>query len=263
MSIYENLTVSGATDVSLQKPINPRTTEPGSMLTGSAIRNAIADGTICISDFDPKRINPNSYNVRLDPRLRIYSYTQNFAKVPYAMTYSMEDASLIASDDDYEYYRTKNELRPPLDMHSNNPTQDIIIPETGLTLYPGVLYLGCTVESTGSDHYIPMLEGRSSGGRHGLSIHVTAGFGDVGVAGTWTLEITVVEPLTIYPYDEIGQVCFHTVHGDIDQLYRGKYYKQEGPTASKFHLDEYIDKNHPEWGGHAPCPKFTRIENTD
>ena len=44
-----------------------------------------------------------------------------------------------------------------------------------------------------------MIEGRSSVGRLGLFVHVTAGFGDVGFCGYWTLEMFAVQPVRIYP----------------------------------------------------------------
>lgn len=74
-------------------------------------------------------------------------------------------------------------------MKTPNAVKKLIIPEEGLLLEPRRLYLGRTNEFTKTDKYIPMLEGRSSTGRLGLFIHVTAGFGDVGFAGFWTLEI--------------------------------------------------------------------------
>ena len=77
-------------------------------------------------------------------------------------------------------------------MKKPNPTRKITIPEDGLLLAPNKLYLGRTNEYTKTDKYVPMLEGRSSTGRLGLFIHVTAGFGDVGFAGYWTLEIFCV-----------------------------------------------------------------------
>ena len=55
-----------------------------------------------------------------------------------------------------------------------------MIPEEGLLLEPNKLYLGRTKEFTTTSKYVPMLEGRSSTGRLGLCIHVTAGFGDIG-----------------------------------------------------------------------------------
>lgn len=88
-------------------------------------------------------------------------------------------------------------------------TRRLTIPPEGMVLKPGKLYLGRTVERTRTDKFIPMLEGRSSVGRLGMGIHVTAGFGDIGFDGPWTLEITVTEPLRIYPLVEIAQIYYH------------------------------------------------------
>lgn len=78
-----------------------------------------------------------------------------------------------------------------LDMKKDHAVRKIVIPEEGLLLEPHKLYLGRTNEFTKTEGFVPMLEGRSSTGRLGLFIHVTAGFGDVGFAGYWTLEIFV------------------------------------------------------------------------
>ena len=110
---------------------------------------------IVIEPYDPKRLNPNSYNLSLHPDLLVYENKQ-------------------------------------LDMKIANPVQKLTIPEEGLVLEPDRLYLGRTNEFTKTDRFVPMLEGRSSVGRLGLFIHVTAGFGDVGFAGYWTLEIFCV-----------------------------------------------------------------------
>lgn len=124
---------------------------------------------------------------------------------------------------------------PPLDMKSKNETIEITIPEEGFVLQPGVLYIGRTVERTWTDEFIPMINGRSSGGRLGISIHICAGFGDIGFDGTWTLEITVVEPVRIYPNTEIAQVCYFKPCGKAKKLYRGRYHGQTDATASRFY----------------------------
>ena len=129
----------------------------------------------------------------------------------------------------------RNYFLPPLDMKKDNETMQLMIPEEGIVLQPGVLYIGRTVERTWTDKYIPMINGRSSGGRLGISIHICAGFGDIGFDGTWTLEITCVEPVRIYPYSEIAQVCYFSPCGKVKNLYRGRYYKQEDATASRFY----------------------------
>ncbi len=96
-------------------------------------------------------------------------------------------------------------------MKEKNPTAQLVIPKEGLLLQPGRVYLARTVERTFTDKYVPMLEGRSSVGRLGISVHVTAGFGDIGFNGHWTLEITVEQPTVIYPDVEICQIYYHTI----------------------------------------------------
>ena len=133
---------------------------------------------IVIEPFDEKRLNPNSYNLSLHNQLLVY----------------------------------ENEL---LDMKTPNPVKQLTIPEEGLVLDPGKLYLGRTQEFTKTESFVPMLEGRSSVGRLGLFIHVTAGFGDVGFAGYWTLEIFCVQPIRIYPGVEICQIYSTTSEGTM------------------------------------------------
>ena len=79
---------------------------------------------------------------------------------------------------------------------------------------------------------MPMLEGRSSIGRLGIFIHVTAGFGDVGFSGYWTLEIFCVQPVTIYPHVEICQIYYHDLLGDYDRYESGKYQNNTGIQPS-------------------------------
>ena len=68
-----------------------------------------------------------------------------------------------------------------------------------------------------------MIEGRSSIGRLGIFIHITAGFGDVGFSGYWTLEIFCIKPIIIYPNVEIAQLYYHTIDGDYEEYNSGKY----------------------------------------
>ena len=135
------------------------------ILTGEAISKELGK-KIFIEPYAEKFLNPNSYNLRLHDELLVYT---SF----------------------------------PLDMKKRNSTQKIIVPEEGLELEPGKLYLGRTLERTRTEGFVPMLEGRSSIGRLGMFVHVSAGFGDVGFDGFWTLEILVTHPLIIYPKVEI------------------------------------------------------------
>ena len=107
------------------------------ILSGRAIQKHIGSDII-IEPYDPKRVNPNSYNLSLHNELLVY---------------------------------TGNTL----DIKQANPTECIVIPEEGLVLEPNRLYLGRTNEYTKTERYVPMLEGRSSTGRLGLFILHPAG----------------------------------------------------------------------------------------
>lgn len=176
------------------------------MLTGDMIAQEIKNGNITISNFDPSKVNPNSYNLTLNRKLLVY-----------------KDATI--------------------DFKKKNETEEIIIPEEGYVLQPNTLYIGSTNEKCGTDRYIPMLNGRSSVGRLGICIHITAGFGDIGFNGTWTLEITAIKPVRIYPDIEICQVSYFTPYGESNIKYEGRYQGQIDPTASRSNLEKKVYLN--------------------
>ena len=170
------------------------------ILSGKEIHQQVENGTISIDPFNSGQLNPNSYNLRLHSDLLVY-------------------------DSDV------------LDMKEKNSTSPLTIPNKGLLLEPQKLYLGRTIERTATDKYVPMLEGRSSVGRLGLFIHITAGFGDIGFDGFWTLEIFCVQPIKIYANLEICQIFYHTIDGDYD-LYRSKKYQSnKGVQPSMLYKD--------------------------
>lgn len=59
-------------------------------------------------------------------------------------------------------------------------------------------------------------------GRLGVPIHLTAGKGDVGFCGYWTLEIMVPQPVKVYPGMPVGQLIYYTVNGEVDNPYNTK-----------------------------------------
>ena len=157
------------------------------ILSGEEIVKQIDAGNIVIDPFLSSRVNPNSYNLRLAAELLVYTGAA-------------------------------------LDMRIDNPFRKIAIPESGLVLEPGKVYLGRTIEHTETRGFVPMLEGRSSVGRLGLTVHVTAGFGDVGFNGCWTLELHCVQPIRVYAGVEICQIYYHTIKGDwFEYGVGGKY----------------------------------------
>ena len=196
------------------------------ILTGVKILEEVKNGTIEIDKYDQSRINPNSYNVCLDNKLLIYKTPDTH--------HDMKRFRLMPKVHDVMSYYDDIIL----DMKKDNPTDEIIIPETGFMLQPGILYLGSTRERIMTKKYVPILSGRSSVGRLGMAVHITAGFGDVGFDGRWTLEIEVVHNLVIYPGLEIGQVYFETLEGDSSYQYHGRYNHQEGVTASRMYQEK-------------------------
>jgi dCTP deaminase len=155
------------------------------VLSGHEIKNQLGTNII-IDPFDDSRLNPNSYNLTLHHEL------MNYEEVI-------------------------------LDMRRPNRVRRITIPPEGLVLNPNQLYLGRTVERTETRNLVPMIEGRSSVGRLGLFVHVTAGFGDVGFCGYWTLEMFAVQPVRIYAGVAICQIFYHDIHGTFTEYASDKY----------------------------------------
>jgi len=119
-------------------------------------------------------------------------------------------------------------------MKKNNEMIELLIPEEGLVLYPGTIYIGRTIERTETKGLVPCINGKSSVGRLGISIHATAGFGDIGFEGFWTLEIFVIQPVRVYPGVRIGQLYYEEADGEITSTYEGKYQNNTGAEGSKY-----------------------------
>ena len=155
------------------------------ILTDQKILEAIADNQIVIEPFDKSCLGTNSYDVHLGKTLAVY----------------------------------RDRV---LDARKHNQIDYIEMDESGYELQPGVLYLGVTEEYTETHNSVPFLEGKSSIGRLGIDIHATAGKGDVGFCNTWTLEISCVQPVIVYPGMPIGQLIYFLVEGDIINYYNKK-----------------------------------------
>ena len=230
----------------------------GGMLTASEIDKQIRLGHIKIDPYSPKQLNPNSYNLRLADELKIYKRNSPIDRLNVVDLEAYMQRAYDNSDEAM-YIKEKSIRTSPLyndpsltsiagvrldnlDAKKDNEVITFTIPEEGIELYPGILYLGRTIEETYTDRFIPMINGRSSIGRLGISVHVTAGFGDIGFNGTWTLEITVVEPIRIYKGMELCQLCWFTPVGEIE-LYKGRYLNQVDPTPSRLYQSYEGDNN--------------------
>ncbi|MCB0736606.1 MAG: dCTP deaminase [Bacteroidetes bacterium] len=155
------------------------------ILSDQEILKEIEEGSILIEPFREECLGTNSYDVHLGKYLATY----------------------------------KDRV---LDARKHNQIEEFVIEEEGFVLEPNTLYLGVTEEYTETHKHVPFLEGKSSVGRLGIDIHATAGKGDVGFCNTWTLEISVSQPVRIYAGMPIGQLIYFDVHGGITNYYNRK-----------------------------------------
>ena len=160
-------------------------------------------GNIVIEPFNPANLGTNSYDLTLSNTLILYT-------------------------------------ERVLDVRKKNPSAPIIIPEEGIVLQPNIVYLASTIEYTQTLRHVPILMGKSSLGRLGLFVHVTAGFGDVGFAGHWTLELVCVQPVRIYAGMKIAQI----VYNDITEMPKVSYDKKEDAKYSNQGKDPVASKNY-------------------
>lgn len=180
-----------------------------SILSGSAIQAAVERGDIVIDPFRPEHVNPASVDLTLGNTVRIYT------------------------SDAYGNYLLDSKRDNP----SNAWTFDV------LELQPGSMVLLHTAERVRTDRYVPVLDGKSSLGRLGVCVHLTAGFGDPGYDGQYTLEVTAVYPTRVYAGMRFCQMRFHSMEKTLAEvedstkrlLYNGNYTGEAsmGPVPSR------------------------------
>jgi len=155
------------------------------ILTGEEIRSRLG-ADISISPFRDEHCNPNSYDLTLHNELLVYEEVV-------------------------------------LDVKEPNRYRRMTIPEEGLILSPGQVYLARTVEYTETKRLVPMIEGRSSLSRLGLFVHGSGGFGNIGFQGHWTIELFTVQPIRIYAGIRICQIAYHEIVGNVGEFESSKY----------------------------------------
>jgi dCTP deaminase len=174
----------------------------GGILSGLEIARQVELGEIKVTPWDPTLLNPASLDLRLGRAVAFY-----------------------ARD------KMKGLL---LDCKEEQVALVTVIPDAGFVLVPGHLYLMHTEERVWSHRHVPVLDGKSSIGRLGVQVHMTAGYGDPGFDGQYTLEVTSVYPVRVYAGMRFCQMRFHTMFGEL-QTYAGNYTGEfsEGPVPSR------------------------------
>lgn len=189
------------------------------MLNDFEISKAVQDDWIGIDPYDPHRIQPVSYDLTLDDRYARFR----------------DDVHTIDTADVGQYNGTHYSGTVP-SWHSYT-TGHAILPQ-GHSLYPRDFILASTRETIRlSPAFAARVEGKSSLGRLGLAVHVTAGFIDPGFEGQITLEIANLAPAAIKLYVgmPIAQIVFEPVTPPMhDYSKTGHYQGQQGPTPSRY-----------------------------
>ncbi|MEU0656136.1 dCTP deaminase [Streptomyces albogriseolus] len=181
------------------------------LLSDRDIHQAIADGRLGVSPYDPDMLQPASIDVRLDDTFLVFdSHAVSFIDP------AQEQAEL---------------------------TREVRVTRGGdhFVLHPGEFVLASTYEEVRlGDDLAARLEGKSSLGRLGLITHSTAGFIDPGFHGHITLELSNLTriPLLLWPGMKIGQLAVFQLTSPAEHPYgsavRGSRYQgQRGPTASR------------------------------
>lgn len=181
------------------------------MLADRDIRLLRSHGDIDISPFDEAALQPASYDLTLD-----------------------------------RHFLLPNPTVTEIDMAQVTPGH--MVPESvsneGIVLEPGDFILGSTRERVKiGGRYLGRVEGKSSIGRLGVLVHVTAGFIDPGFEGKVTLEIVNVAPweITLYPGQRIAQIAFSRMESWPERTYgaAGNHYagvQDRGPVESRFEM---------------------------
>lgn len=161
-------------------------------------------GTDLIEPFRPERVQPASYDLALGDEFIVFD--------------EHEDTVIDLAD------------------VQDNAARKVKKPDK-FVLHPGEFVLGVTEEIVRiPSDLVARLEGKSSIGRIGLLIHVTAGFVDPGWDGRLTLEIYNVrrKPIILRPGKPFCQISFQRMETAAEKPYTGRYQGATSVDATRY-----------------------------
>lgn len=176
------------------------------LLSDQEIEVLVEGKQIGITPYRPECLNPASVDLTLHPTIRVPNIL----------------CDMVDVEEVQEGYTQVHEMD-----------------EDGYVLDPGDFILASTCEVVElPDDLVARVEGKSSIGRIGVAVHVTAGYVDPGFRGQVTLEIANLAPWSVRlrPHMRIAQIAFTRMsepaakpYGDV-----GHYAGQVGPTESRY-----------------------------
>jgi dCTP deaminase len=189
------------------------------MLADFQIRKAVEDCWISVKPFREEHLNPVSLDLTLGNTVRTVRRDVQII-----------DTAMADVEPNTTYYGCVPSWHPH--------TDEGVIHADGYHLRPREFILASTAERIELSSFIAArVEGKSSLGRLGLLVHVTAGFVDPGFEGELTLEIANLSDVTLVLYAgmRVCQLTFETVEPpEQDYRHTGRYQGQTGPTESRY-----------------------------
>ena len=192
------------------------------ILSDKTIKEYLEEGKIVIDPLkDEQQIQPSSVDMRLGDEFKVFKVIRK----PYIDPKDEEDIA--------EYMES-----------STVPEGEAFI------IHPNEFALATTQEYVKvPDDLVARVEGRSSMGRLGVTMHVTAGYVDPGFEGRITLEISNIGamPVALYPGQRVCQLVFETMTTPAELPYghpkrNSKYMEQLKPESSRVKLDYELKK---------------------
>lgn len=218
------------------------------ILAGTEIRREVERGAISISPFNEKNLNPASYDVTLGRQVSVYRAVTDgdFEKPKFGKFQGESLFPYACQNPNHPWKHIEWSPKGHLDAaHDHEVVKTTLEHGEGIFLRPGIGYLMHTEEIVATDGFVPVLDGKSSIGRLFTIIHVTAGYGDPGFNGQFTLEVVVTHPTVLYAGMRIGQVRFHPLSGEPKLYSKTGHYRGDkaiGPIPSQAHLQLKADR---------------------
>lgn len=187
------------------------------ILSDKTIKEYLKEGKLSIEPLeDEKQIQPSSVDMRLGDEFKVFKVIRK----PYIDP---------KDEDDIASYMESTTVKKG----------DAFI------IHPNEFALATTAEYVKvPDDLVARVEGRSSMGRLGVTMHVTAGFIDPGFEGNITLEISNIGamPVALYPGQRVCQIVFETMTTASEKPYghperNSKYMGQTRPESSRIKSD--------------------------
>ena len=193
------------------------------ILSDKTIKEYLKEGKIGFEPLqDEKQIQPSSIDMRLGDEFKVFKVIR------------------------------KPFIDPEDEEESASYMASIIVREgEALIIHPNEFALATTSEYVKvPDDLVARVEGRSSMGRLGVTMHVTAGFIDPGFEGKITLEISNIGamPVALYPGQRVCQIVFETMTTPSELPYghperNSKYMGQTRPESSRIKQDYELKKD--------------------